>query len=53
MTAIFEIIKGQKETVTGLMDIVELMYNEGIDSANLNDGRIIIVYGNGTYEINN
>ena len=53
MTAIFEIIKGQKETITGLVNIVELMYNEGINSSNLSDGRTIIVYGNGTYEINN
>ena len=37
---------------SGLTNIVETMYHEGIDTAILNDGRTIEVYGNGTYSIN-
>jgi len=52
MTATFEIIKGQIETVNGLQSIIEVMHSEGIKTKKLADNRIITVYGNGTYEIN-
>lgn len=51
MKAQFEIIKGKVETVIGIENIVEVMHNEGIESTKLDNGRTIIVYGNGTYEI--
>ena len=51
MTATFEIIKGKKVKVSGLQAIVRIMYNEGIESCILEDGRNIIVYDDGTYEI--
>ena len=52
MTATFEIIKGQIDTVNGLQSIIEVMHSEGIKTKKLADNRIITVYGNGTYEIN-
>jgi hypothetical protein len=52
MKATFEIIKGQIETIEGLQNIVEVMHNEGIESTKLDDGRVIEVYGNGTYRLN-
>ena len=52
MTTTFEIIKGQIEKVNGLHTIVEIMHSEGIKTKKLADNRIITVYGNGTYEIN-
>ena len=52
MKATFEIIKGQIETIEGLQNIVEVMHNEGIESTKLDDGRVIEVYGNGNYRLN-
>jgi len=51
MKTTFEIIKGQIETVLGLQNIVEIMHSESIETKDLSDGRTIIVYGNGTYEV--
>lgn len=39
------------QVVTGLQNIIEAMYYEGVEEAILFNGRTIFVYGNGTYEI--